>query len=178
MKELKIIETFGKGFWRNAAAAGSMVALSLPQKACAAAMMGSGLVGSPSSEWWLEQPAQHSNMWALFGLMFGSYFMMKYALYTAMLLQSFNSVQAILVDNIEFDNDETIYDNVTEEGGKFTSNFRWKKDESGRLNFPEELKKFSKRASHKIETRRGEELDLIFTTGDPGEFNSEIKIRK
>ena len=80
-----------------------------------------------------------------------------------MLLDSFHSAQAIMVECIEFSNDGTMYDNMSEDGCKFNDDFKWKSNEDGSLFFPNELKKFTQRGSHVFETLPNEKLDVVFS---------------
>lgn len=87
--------------------------------------------------------------WTTWAAVFGGFILFRFMQYQVKLFESFRSVQEILADNVVFENGGTIYENMTEGGCKFTTQFEWKKNEDGSLAFPEGLKKFMKRGSHR-----------------------------
>lgn len=78
---------------------------------------------------------------------------------------------------IEFPEGGSLYDNMGEEGAKFTGDFKWKTTPDGALMFPDELKKFTQRRVHRVETILNEKLDVVFAESPPGKGDGCIKVR-
>jgi hypothetical protein len=118
--------------------------LTLPQRAVASAFSNSTLVNfedemystnnilnnfSLDYKWWNVVQTSGPDIWTKIIVILGAWFFYRIFAYYKEVQDSLKEVQEIIKNCIDFEGDGNMYDNVTENGSKFSTNFKWKTDE-------------------------------------------------